>query len=159
MGNDSRLGAGEVQVMSAGTGITHSEFNPSDENELHLLQIWIQPDERGVEPRYDQRSFPSAEREGELVLVAAPEGDGGQAGSLAIHADARIYGAYLRGGSRVEHQLAAGRAAWLHVARGSATVNGERLAAGDAVGIDQGALEISTKDEAEVLLFDLGSEG
>lgn len=159
MGNNSRLEAGEVQVMSAGTGITHSEYNPSDSDELHLLQIWIYPDTPGVEPRYDQRQFPSTEREGQLVTIAAPAGADAPEGALAIHADARILGAYLARGSQVEHNLEPGRAAWVHVARGSATVNGSPLAAGDAAGIEQGAIAIGTDESAEVLVFDLAAAG
>jgi redox-sensitive bicupin YhaK (pirin superfamily) len=153
MGNGEVIHAGEWQAMTAGTGITHSEFNPSRKEPVHLLQIWLFPDKRGHTPGYQQRLFTEAEKAGQLRLVASPDGEDG---SLVIHQDARVYQSKLAAGQAVTHELKPGRAAFVHVATGAATVNGEKLIAGDAVAIEKEPLVRVTGDEAgEVLLFDL----
>jgi redox-sensitive bicupin YhaK (pirin superfamily) len=153
MGHGEVIRAGEWQAMHAGTGITHSEFNPSDREPVHLLQIWIHPDRRGHTPGYQQRVFTDAEKAGRLRLVAAPDG---AEGSLVIHQDARVYQAKLTPGQSVAHELAPGRAAFVHVATGSATVNGTTLTAGDAAAVeDERAVTIRGDETGEVLLFDL----
>jgi len=153
MGNGEVIRAGEWQAMTAGTGITHSEFNPSDTEPVHLLQIWLFPDKRGHTPGYQQRLFADSEKAGRLRLVASPDGGGA---SLVIHQDARVYQTKLAAGQAVEHELTPGRAAFVHVATGAATVNDEKLAAGDAVAVEDEARVTITGDEVgEVLLFDL----
>jgi redox-sensitive bicupin YhaK (pirin superfamily) len=153
MGNGEVIHAGEWQAMTAGTGITHSEFNPSKTEPVHLLQIWIYPDRRGHTPGYQQRLFTDAEKAGQLRLVASPDGEDG---SLVIHQDARVYQAKLGAGQTVAHELAPGRAAFVHVATGAATVNGTRLSAGDAVAIErESAVSIRNEEPGEVLVFDL----
>jgi len=153
MGNGEVIHAGEWQAMTAGTGITHSEFNPSDTKPVHLLQIWLFPDKRGHTPGYQQRLFTGAEKAGQLRLVASPDG---AEGSLVIHQDARVYQSQLAAGQTVTHELKPGRAAFVHVATGAATVNGEKLAAGDAVAIEnESAVTISGDQLGEVLVFDL----
>lgn len=154
MGNGAVIRPGEVQVMSAGTGVTHSEFNHAAE-ETHLLQIWIETDRRGHEPRYDQKQFPGAGRLNQLRLVVSPDGRGG---SLMIHQDALIYAADLVEGAELTHPLAAGRHAWVQVTRGAVTVDGTALEAGDGAAISDAAsiTVAATGDEpAEILLFDL----
>lgn len=147
MGNGEVIRAGEWQAMTAGTGITHSEFNPSPTEPVHLLQIWLTPDRRGHTPGYQQRAFDAV---GEWVQVASPDG---ASGSLVIHQNARVYQAKLAG-ETVRHDLAAGRAAFVHVATGTATVNGTALTAGDAVAVeDENAVVVS--GSGDVLLFDL----
>lgn len=151
MGNGSIIRPGEVQRMSAGTGVRHSEMNPSPAQWLHLLQIWIMPDRTGITPSYEQKMFEPAERQGRLRLVASPDGAGG---SVTIHQDVRLY-ASLLDGEEVSHAFDKGRYGWLHVARGNAVVNGIELGAGDGAAItDERSLTI-TGDGAEVLLFDL----
>ena len=153
MGDGSVIRPGDVQRMSAGTGVTHSEFNPSPEAGVHFLQIWLLPAERGLPPGYEQKNFPPAERRGRLRLVAARDG---RKGAVTIHQDADLWTALLGPGESVRHPLAAGRHAWVHVARGSATLNGYALGAGDGAAVsDEPALEISGVTEAEVLVFDL----
>ena len=153
MGNGEVIHAGEWQAMTAGTGITHSEFNPSNTEPVHLLQIWIFPDRRGHTPGYQQRIFTDAEKSGQLRLVASPDGEDG---SLVIHQDARVYQTKLAAGETVTHDLTAGRAGFVHVATGAATINGAKLAAGDAVAVeDESAVTISGQGMAEVLVFDL----
>ena len=153
MGNGEVIRPGEWQAMHAGTGITHSEFNPSDKEPVHLLQIWIVPDKRGYTPGYQQRQFTDAEKAGQLRLVASPDGEGG---SLVIHQDARVYQAKLSPGQAVRHDLAPGRAAYLHVASGAATVNGQKLAAGDGAQVEsERAVTVTGDEPGEVLLFDL----
>jgi redox-sensitive bicupin YhaK (pirin superfamily) len=150
MGNGEVIHAGEWQAMTAGTGITHSEFNPSQSVPVHLLQIWLFPDRRGHTPGYQQRIFTDADKRGRWALVASPDGEDG---SLVIHQDARVYQTKLAGES-VRHELKGGRAAFVHVATGTATVNGTQLVAGDAVAVeDESAVVVS--GEGEVLLFDL----
>jgi quercetin 2,3-dioxygenase len=153
MGNGEVIHAGEWQAMTAGTGITHSEFNPSDEKSVHLLQIWLMPDRRGHTPGYQQKLFTDAEKAGQLRLVASQ--DGADA-SLVIHQDARVYQTKLTAGQAVTHELKADRAAFVHVATGAATVNGAKLVAGDAVAVENEPRVTITGDEAgEVLVFDL----
>jgi quercetin 2,3-dioxygenase len=153
MGNGEVIHAGEWQAMTAGTGIAHSEFNPSDKDAVHLLQIWLFPDKRGHTPGYQQKVFTDAEKAGQLRLVASPDGEGA---SLVIHQDTRVYQTKLAAGDTVSHDLKPGRAAFVHVATGAATVNGERLAAGDAVAVeDEARITVSGDEPGEVLLFDL----
>src|SRR5262245_41074084 len=116
--------AGDLQRMTAGTGIQHSEFNASKSEPVHFLQIWIFPEKRGLKPGYAQQSYPAAERKGQLKLVASRDG---RDGSLGVHTDASVYATALDAGQRVKHQLAPGRAAWVHVATGAVTLNGKRL--------------------------------
>jgi redox-sensitive bicupin YhaK (pirin superfamily) len=153
MGNGSVLRPGELQHMTAGTGVRHSEFNPSDREWVHLYQIWLLPDRNGLEPGYEQKAFPEVERQGTLRLVASPTGE---QGSLRIHQDARLYLSTLQGGQAVAHALKPGRHAWLQVLRGGAALNGQPLSAGDgAAASGEEALEIRGQGDAEVLLFDL----
>src|SRR5687768_2196816 len=153
-GGDGILRLGEVQRMSAGTGVVHSEFNGSDAEPVHFFQVWILPEKDGITPGYEQKLFPEEERRGRLRLLVAP---GAEDGALEIHQDARLYSAILAGGERVEHQLAPGRGAWLQVARGSVDLNGMKLNPGDGAAIeDETALAITANGDAEVLLFDLG---
>ncbi len=147
MGNGSTIRPGDVQRMSAGTGVTHSEFNGSREAPVHFLQIWILPDRPGHRPSHEQKLFPEAERKGKLGLLASPDAADG---SLTIHQDARVYGTVLAKGERVRHALAQGRHAWVQVARGEVTVNGRALRAGDGA---------ATSDEREVAIEGAGSGG
>lgn len=153
MGTSSVIRPGEVQRMSAGTGVTHSEYNHSRADLVHLLQIWILPGEKGLPPSYEQRAFPESERRDRLRLVASRDT---RDGSVRIHQDADLYASLLSPESRLEHPLAAGRHAWLQVARGSVSVNGEALSAGDGAAIaDEASVRIAGGQQAEVLLFDL----
>jgi quercetin 2,3-dioxygenase len=153
MGTGSVIRPGDVQRMSAGTGVTHSEFNASPTEPVHFLQIWLLPDSRGQAPSYEQKHFTEAERQGRLRLVASK---GGQDGSLQLQQDARLYAGLLAAGQRVSHELSQGRYAWLHVARGKVEVGGETLAAGDAAAFEQaGSIALSPVEPSEVLLFDL----
>lgn len=153
MGNGSVIRPGELQYMSAGSGVRHSEFNHSKTAPVHLLQIWIMPDQERQTPRYDQKSFAVALECGAWVLLASP--DGAQ-GSIAIRQDARLYAARLDGVAVLEHSLAAGRGAWIHCAKGEVTVQGTRLQAGDALAIEAEArIELRDARQAECLLFDL----
>jgi len=150
MGTGSIIRPGEVQRMSAGTGVLHSEVNPSRDQSVHLLQIWLLPDRRGLKPEYEQKAFPAEERAGRLRLVASPDGSDG---SLTIHQDAKILTGTIR--DSVQYDLQPGRYAWLQVARGSLDLNGQTLNAGDGAAIEnEPALTLRGKD-AEVLLFDL----
>jgi redox-sensitive bicupin YhaK (pirin superfamily) len=151
MGNGEVIRAGEWQAMTAGTGVTHSEFNPSKKEPVHFLQIWLFPDRRGHKPGYQQKVFTDADKGGTWALVASPTGE---SGSLVIHQDARVYQAKLTAGAPVRHEVKAGRAAFVHVATGSATVNGTKLAAGDALALEN-ETEVIASGEGEVLLFDL----
>jgi redox-sensitive bicupin YhaK (pirin superfamily) len=144
---------GDVQRMSAGTGIVHSEFNASREEPVHFLQIWIVPEHPGLAPGYEQRTFPLAERTGRLRLLAAPDG---RDGALRLHQDASVWGALLPAGSRVAHALAPGRHAWLQMVKGKLSLNGTPLAAGDGAAAEgEERLVLEAGDEAEILLFDL----
>ena len=153
LGTGSIIRPGEVQRMSAGTGVRHSEANASASEPVHLLQIWIEPAQAGIEPGYEQKAFADADRRGRLRLVASPDG---AEGSVTIHQDARVYATLLGPGQPVVHALAPGRHAWLHVARGSLTLSGTRLAAGDGAAISaEDALTLVGEPEAEALLFEL----
>jgi redox-sensitive bicupin YhaK (pirin superfamily) len=153
MGNSSVIRPGEVQRMSAGTGVVHSEANPSETDPVYLLQIWILPEREGLEPSYEQKEFAADEKRGRLRLVASPDG---AEGSVTIHQDARLYASLLEPGESVEHTLAEGRHAWIQVARGSVRVNGERLAPGDGASVSEpGSLRLTGEESAEILLFDL----
>ena len=155
MGNGSVIRPGEVQRMSAGTGVTHSERNPSPTERVHLLQIWIKPEARSLEPSYEQKMFAAEGRGGRLQLVASREG---RDGSVKIHQDAALYAAALGPKETVRHKLADGRHAWLQVARGAVTLNGVALKAGDgAAASEEATLEIagSGGGPSEILLFDL----
>jgi redox-sensitive bicupin YhaK (pirin superfamily) len=154
MGSSGVIRPGDVQRMSAGTGVSHSEFNNSKDEPVHFLQIWILPERRGIEPGYQQKHFPEADRRGQLRLIASRDG---RDHSVTIHQDADVRAALLGPGEQVTHQLATGRGAWLHVARGSITTGGEALSAGDAATFERaGAIEIAANNEdAELLLFDL----
>jgi quercetin 2,3-dioxygenase len=152
MGNGRVIRAGEVQYMAAGTGIQHSEFNPSRDEAVHLLQIWIQPDRKGVPPRYAEKPLANAPA-GQLHLVTSKTG---RDGSIAIHQDADLWLARLDAGQGVAHRLAPGRHAWLHVAEGEVSLNGTLLRGGDAAGVgDASALELEASKRAQILLFDL----
>ncbi len=153
MGNGSVIRVGDVQRMSAGRGVQHSEFNPSPGELVHLLQIWIEPNVTGIEPGYEEKHFDAASKRGRLRLIAA--GDGRE-GSVTIHQDAAVYAGLLDGAERLSHALAAGRKAYVHVARGQVTVNGQRLAAGDALKASgESGVMIERGAGAEILLFDL----
>jgi redox-sensitive bicupin YhaK (pirin superfamily) len=152
MGNGRVIRPGEVQYMSAGSGVQHSEFNPSKDEAVHLLQIWIQPDSKGVKPRYAEKSLAHAPA-GTLQLVTSKTG---RDGSIAIHQDADLWLAKFNPGDRATHKLAKGRNAWLHIAEGEVCVNGKTLQGGDAAAItEEGALELKAVKPAQVLLFDL----
>lgn len=152
MGNGRVMRAGEVQYMAAGTGVQHSEFNPSKDEAVHLLQIWIQPERKGVKPRYAEKSLADAPA-GVLHLVTSGSG---RDGSIAIHQDADLWLAKLDPDTRVAHPLAPGRHAWLHVAEGEVLLNGEKLGGGDAAAVtEESSLELSATKTAQVLLFDL----
>jgi quercetin 2,3-dioxygenase len=154
MGHTAAIRPGELQQMTAGTGVTHSEFNASPNEPLHLLQIWILPDKRGLRPGYAQRAFPAEDLQGRFRLLAGPAGAPGDA--LAIHQDARLYVARLDPGETASHPLAPGRHAWAQVARGSGALNRQALAAGDGARISQeSAIEFRAEEPAEILLFDL----
>jgi redox-sensitive bicupin YhaK (pirin superfamily) len=153
MGNGSTIRPGDVQRMSAGTGIQHSEFNPSSSAPVHFLQIWIQPAERNIEPGYEEKRFAPEEKRGRLRLIASPDRADG---SLLIHQDARVYAGLFSGGEAADFGVANGRRIYLHVARGALTANGAALEAGDALRITDGArLHLSDARDAEVLVFDL----
>jgi quercetin 2,3-dioxygenase len=155
MGHGAAIVPGEVQRMSAGSGVRHSEFNHATGATTHFLQIWILPDRLGIAPGYEQRAFAQAEKRGRLRLVASP--DGGD-GSVTIHADARLYAGLFDGGERAELALDPQRLAYVHVARGTVNVNGRALAAGDAVGLsEEPRLVIDNGHAAEVLVFDLST--
>lgn len=153
MGNGSVIRPGDVQRMSAGRGVLHSEFNHSKEALVHFLQIWIEPSVRGIAPGYEEKHFDAASKRGRLRLVASPDG---REGSVTIHQDAYVYAALLDGVERVTHALHAGRRGYVHVARGKLSVNGQQLAAGDAIkATDVGEIVLERGGQAEVLLFDL----
>ncbi|HKZ01798.1 MAG TPA: pirin family protein [Pyrinomonadaceae bacterium] len=143
----------ELQRMSAGTGVSHSEFNSSASEPVHFLQIWIVPDREGLEPEYEQRAFPRDGRQGRLRLIASPEGGGS---SVTIHQNVKVYDALLNTGDDVSHQLERGRHAWVQVVKGHLTVNGTSLRPGDGAAIsEEHSLNILASDDAEMLLFDL----
>lgn len=153
MGNGSTIVPGDVQRMSAGRGVLHSEFNHEAAGETHFLQIWIEPSVRGIDPGYEQKRFGAEDRRGQLRLVASPDA---REGSVKIHQDAFVYATLLDGGERVVHTLSPGRRAYLHLARGRLRVNGETLSAGDALkAIDVAEIVLEQGAQAEALLFDL----
>jgi len=153
MGNGAVLRPGEFQHMSAGTGITHSEFNPSDSEPLHLYQIWLYPREEGIQPTYDQKRFDDAEMTNRLRVVASPEGE---EGSLTIQQDAKIYLSKLGMEQSLKHSLAPGRHAWLQVLRGGVALNGQDLHTGDGAAVsEETELNIVGSTDAEIMLFDL----
>ena len=153
MGTGSVIKAGEVQRMSAGTGVTHSEFNPSKQKVLHFLQIWVLPDRNGLKPEYEQKSFPVSGRHGRLRLVASHDG---RDGSLTIHQDAAVYIASLDSGQKASHTLARGRRVWVQVASGEVALLDRALKAGDGGAVQMEPLvEITAQERSEFLLFDL----
>jgi quercetin 2,3-dioxygenase len=153
IGNGAIIRPGELQRMSAGTGITHSEFNPSRTEPVHFLQIWIVPNARGLLPSYEQKEFRLAEHEGHLVPVAAPDG---AAGAITLHQDTRLFAAKLLAGAQVGHDLAPGRGAWLQVVRGIVTLNGTEMRESDGAAVEaEAALAVTADTDAEILLFDL----
>jgi redox-sensitive bicupin YhaK (pirin superfamily) len=153
MGNGSVIKPGDVQYMSAGTGVAHSEFNASDKTPVHMYQIWMFPDKQGYTPAYDQKHFSAAEKRGKLRLVVSPDG---RDGSVKIRQGNELYAAVLAPGETVQHALQPERHAYVQVARGSVTLNGNKLATGDGAAISQEkALELTGVEDAEVLLFDL----
>jgi redox-sensitive bicupin YhaK (pirin superfamily) len=153
MGNGSTIVPGDVQRMSAGKGVLHSEFNQAKDGVTHFLQIWIEPNVSGIPPSYEQKHFDAASKRGKLRLVGSPDG---REGSVVIHQDAFLYAALLDGNDRAAHPLRPGRRAYLHIARGRLTANGQALEAGDALKItDAAELVLENANDAEVLLFDL----
>lgn len=153
MGNGSSIRPGDVQRMSAGSGVTHSEHNHAQGQTTHLLQIWIEPNVQGIDPGYEEKHFAAAEKRGQLRLIASPEG---RDGSVLIHQDACIYAGLFDADEQAVFEIGAGRRAYLHVARGQVTVNGQPLKAGDALKANGGTLlELSKGHQAEILLFDL----
>ncbi len=153
MGTGSVLHYGDVQRMSAGTGVRHSEFNGSATEPVHFLQIWIQPDVTGIPPSYEERHFAPESKQGRLRLIASKDG---REGSVLVHQDAAIYAAILNGADQAEHALAPGRTAYVHVIRGRVSVNGTALGGGDALKLSaEDAVRLDQADAAEVLVFDL----
>ena len=154
MGNGSVIRADDVQRMSAGTGVTHSEFNASDEEPVHFLQIWVLPDRRGINPGYEQKTFSAARRDGLMQLIASADG---RDGSLVVHQDIRLWAAALRPGQAVSHEPAPGRHTWVQVTRGSVDLEDLTLNRNDGAAIsDEASLTLRGRSDAEILLFDLG---
>ena len=156
MGNGSTIRPGDVQRLSAGNGMLHSEFNYEKHGVTHFLQIWIEPNVRGIAPSYEQKHFDDAEKRGRLRLVASPDG---RDGSVSMHQDALLFAGLFDGDERAHYDLADGRKGYLHVARGTIVVNGESLSAGDALATDDRDIELADGEQAEVLLFDLPDRG
>ena len=155
LGNVKGIPPGDVQRMSAGRGVMHSEFNHAPERTTHFLQIWIEPDVTGIEPGYEQKRFPDAEKRGKLRLVASPDGD---QGSVSIHADARLYAGLFDGAESATLTLDPQRLGYVHLVRGELTVNGTRLTGGDAARLQgESQLTLSGGKDAEVLVFDLAA--
>lgn len=153
LGNGSVIRPGEVQRMSAGSGVRHSEYNHSQDEPVHFLQIWLTPNKKAVAPAYDQRHFPAEDRRGRLVLFASPDG---RAGSIATHQDALVYGGLLDAGETASLEIPPGRSAYLHVARGRLQVDGQELAAGDGAALtDEPQVRLTGIENADVLVFDL----
>jgi hypothetical protein len=153
LGTGSVIRPGDGQRMSAGSGIRHSEANPSKTDPVHLLQIWILPDRRGLEPSYEQKTFPADEKRGKLRLIAGPDG---KDGAVTIHQDAKLYVSLLGPGKEVQHELGKGRHAWLQVAKGAVELNGKLLDQGDGAAVsDEQKLAIKGAKDGEILLFDL----
>jgi quercetin 2,3-dioxygenase len=156
IGNGSTIRPGDVQRMSAGRGVRHSEFNPSPASLVHFLQIWIQPNVQGIEPSYEEKRFASAEKRGRLRLIASPDQNDG---SVLIHQDARVYAGLFDGAESASLKVAPGRLIYVHVARGAVQANGVALEAGDALKLtDTPELQLKDGRDAEVLVFDLPSE-
>jgi redox-sensitive bicupin YhaK (pirin superfamily) len=154
LGTGSVIRPGDVQRMSAGTGVRHSEYNHSPSEPVHLLQIWIEPARRGSAPGYEQKTIAPADKRGRLRVIASPDG---RDGSVTLEQDATVHATVLEPGERVTHGLGAGRRAWVQVARGTVTLNGQRLAQGDGAAVlDERELVVAGVEPAEVLLFDLG---
>jgi redox-sensitive bicupin YhaK (pirin superfamily) len=153
MGNGSVIRPGDVQRMSAGTGVRHSEYNHAADRTTHFLQIWIEPAVTGIAPSYEEKRFADADRKGRLLLIASPDG---AEGSVRIHQDARLYVSRLAEGESIEAALGSGRLGYLHLIRGGVAVNGEQLGGGDAAKLrDETRLEIRADEDSELLLFDL----
>jgi len=153
MGNGSTIRPGDVQRMSAGTGVRHSEFNPSTSDPVHFLQIWIQPDKQRIEPSYEEKRFSSEEKRGRLRLIASPDRADG---SVLIHQDSRVYAGLFNGAEQAVLEVKPGRRIYVHVARGSLTANDSKLTAGDALKLtDAKTLTLKDGNEAEVIVFDL----
>jgi hypothetical protein len=153
MGNGSVIRPGSVQRMSAGTGVQHSEFNASQSEKVHFLQIWFMPNVMGIEPGYEEKYFDEAAKQGRLCLIASPDGSNG---SVMIHSDAKMYAALLDGAERVEQALSPGKYAYVHIARGNTSLNGTPLGAGDAAMLsDEERLILDQGQNAEVLVFEL----
>jgi redox-sensitive bicupin YhaK (pirin superfamily) len=152
MGTGSTIVPGDVQRMSAGNGVRHSEFNQEKAKVTHFLQIWIEPSVSGIPPSYEQKHFTAAEKRGRLRLIASPDAADG---SVTVHQDARVYAGLFDGAERASHSLAQGRLCYVHVARGSVQANGKKLAAGDALKTDAAEIRIESGEQAEILLFDL----
>jgi redox-sensitive bicupin YhaK (pirin superfamily) len=152
-GTDGVIRPGDVQRMSAGTGVVHSEFNASKSDAVHFLQIWLLPEKRGIKPGYEQKTFGDAEKRGKLRLVASREATGG---SLTIHTDARVYAGLFDKGEAAKLELAPGRHAWIHVARGKVKINGSELGEGDGASFtDERTISIEGLSDAELIAFDL----
>jgi redox-sensitive bicupin YhaK (pirin superfamily) len=153
LGTGSVILSGDGQRMTAGRGIRHSEYNPSKTEQVHLYQIWILPEKKGLEPSYEQKSFPTEEKQGKLRLVASPDAEDG---SVKINQDARLYVTLLKPGEEVAHSFAKNRHGWLQIAKGSVELNGQKLEQGDGAAIsDEQKLTIQGRQDSEVLLFDL----
>jgi len=154
IGAGSVIRPGEVQIMSAGTGIRHSEFNHSKVEPVHFLQIWVLPDRMGIPPRYDQRTFPPFEKYGRLRLIGSPDG---RRDSIVIHQDVEIYDALLDASATVNHSLASGRKCWVQIVRGAVDVNGEFANEGDGAAVEgeKNLTVTSRQNGSEILLFDL----
>ena len=153
MGNGSIIRPGDAQRMSAGTGVAHSEANPSADESVHLLQVWIMPNARGIKPGYEQKTFADEEKRGRLRVIASSDG---REGSVTIHQDASLYVSLLAPGEAVTHELAPGRHAWAQVARGAVEINGQSLEQSDGASIsDENSLTITARQDSEILLFDL----
>ena len=152
MGNGSSIVPGDVQRMSAGTGVRHSEFNHDKSGVTHFLQIWIEPKAAGIQPSYEQKHFGPQEKRGRLRLIASPDG---RDGSVTVHQDASLYAGLFDGAERAVLDLIPGRKAYVHVARGTLSVNGQELSAGDALKTDSGRITLEKGKDAEVLVFDL----
>ena len=153
MGNGSVIRRGDVQRMSAGTGVAHSEFNASDQDPVHFLQIWIEPSVRSVKPSYEEKKFDDASKRGSLRLIASPDG---RDGSVTIHQDANLYAALIDGAETAAFEPRSGRKVYVHVIRGEVEVNGQLLGAGDAIKLaGESRVRIERGRDAEVLLFDL----
>jgi len=153
MGTGSTITPGDLQRMTAGTGVLHSEQNPSTQDPVHFLQIWLLPERRGLAPGYEQKRFEPTDKAGRLRLIASRDG---RDGSVTVHQDVDLYATVLDGGNRVTHPLGNGRHAWIQVVRGSVSANGQVLDAGDGAAVsEERSIEIVAGDAAELLLFDL----